>query len=83
MPNTNYIRGRRREHYICSQLKKDGFDIAQRTAGSHSPFDIIAIQIENKKIELVQVKPIGTPNEKILEKWEGLNGKFDVEFKVT
>ena len=47
MPNKNYIKGRRKEYKICKKLIEKGFDIAQRTAGSHSPIDIIVI---NKNI---------------------------------
>ena len=50
MPNKNYIKGRRKEYKICKMLREDGYDIVQRTAGSHSPVDIIAICKENKKI---------------------------------
>jgi len=43
MPNKNYVNGRNKEYKVCKQLKEIGFDIAQRSAGSHSPIDIFAI----------------------------------------
>ena len=55
--NKNYVKGRRKEYYIAEKLKKEGFDIVQRTAGSHSPFDIIAIRFIDRQMRLVQCKP--------------------------
>ena len=57
MPNNNYINGRKKEYRIVKQLKKEGFDIAQRSAGSHSPVDIFAINKKTKEICFVQAKP--------------------------
>lgn len=86
MVNKNYIKGRRKEYKVCHKLKKSfGYDIAQRTAGSHSPFDIIAIKIKNKKIKLVQCKPDDLNNhqtQKIRDKNKELNGTFEVTFSV-
>ena len=67
---TNYKRGRRKEYKICKELKKEGFDIVQRTAGSHSPIDIIAINSERMMIWLVQVKPDNLSEK---EQWKILN----------
>jgi len=84
MPNQNYQKGRRKEFYVCDKLRKQGFDIAQRTAGSHSPFDIIAIHKAKKIIKLVQVKSSDVVRQKTeLEKInDELNGTFEVEFTV-
>ena len=57
MPNRNYEKGRRKEYKIVRNLEKQGYDIVQRTAGSHSPFDIIAIDTQKGVILLVQSKP--------------------------
>lgn len=51
---TNYSRGREIEYKIIEQLKKEGFPFVVRTAGSHSPFDIIAIG--NGMVLLIQSK---------------------------
>lgn len=85
MPNKNYIKGRAKEYKIRTQLLKDGWDIAQRTAGSHSPIDIIAIDKSIKVIKLIQAKPNSMSEKekrKIEEKERDLNGMFRVEFEV-
>lgn len=82
MPNKNYIKGRNKEYRICKTLKEQGFDIAQRTAGSHSPIDVIGIDKQNKVILLIQSKPEGY-NKKEYPEEEWLNGKFEVMFKIV
>ncbi|MEX2017019.1 MAG: hypothetical protein WD876_00930 [Candidatus Pacearchaeota archaeon] len=85
MPNKNYQQGRRKEYKIVDELRKLGFDIVQRTAGSHSPIDIIAINKKERKIVFTQSKPNSFSEEKIkqLEKeFDYLNGLFMCEFKV-
>ena len=84
MPNKNYEKGRRKEYAICDRLRNQGYDIAQRTAGSHSPFDIIAVNKAKKIIKLVQVKTSDVIRQKSeLEKAnEDLNGNYEVEFVV-
>lgn len=86
MPNKNYNKGVKKEHKLCKELiNYEGMDIAQRTAGSHGPFDIIAISIKNKVIKLVQSKPNDfsrTEELKLLTENEGLNGRFTVRFEV-
>lgn len=44
MPNKNYLRGRRKEYKIMDELEKEGYPLVMRTAGSHSPVDVIAIK---------------------------------------
>ena len=83
MPNKNYIKGRRKEYKVRNQLLKDGFDIAQRSAGSHSAIDIFAISRSKKLIKLIQCKPENFQDAKILKEWGWLNGKFKVEFEVV
>ena len=53
MVNKNYVSGRRFEYTIKKALEKLGW-IAIRSAGSHSPFDIIAIK--EGRILLLQLK---------------------------
>lgn len=53
MANKNYVSGRRFEYAVKKELEKRGW-IAIRSAGSHSPFDIIAIK--GGKILLLQLK---------------------------
>lgn len=90
MPNKNkgnpiYRKGRRKEYQITEDLKKEGWDIAQRSKGSHSPIDVFAINKEEKKILLVQAKPNDFPESKtnkILSDNADLSGAFMVEFAV-
>jgi len=82
MPNKNYEKGRRKEYKVCEKLKQEGCEIAQRTAGSHSPFDVIGIDLNDKVIKLIQAKPDNYKSEEIEEKWKNLNGGFKVEFEV-
>ena len=83
--NKNYRKGRRKEYKICEELKKQGFDLVQRTAGSRSPIDIIAIDTGTRRILLIQSKPdnFATSKEiKLYEENKKFNGAFIVEFKV-
>ena len=82
MVNKNYIKGRRKEYAICDKLKKEGFDIAQRSAGSHSPIDVFAINKTTKTIKLIQAKPKDYNPTKIEEELSWLNNVFRVEFEV-
>jgi hypothetical protein len=43
MPNRNYITGRRFEYKVRDLWKDRGYR-AVRTAGSHSPYDVIALR---------------------------------------
>ena len=56
LPNRNYVRGRDFEYKIVNRLKAEGFSIAVRSAGSHSPIDIWAVNFQKRKIKLVQCK---------------------------
>ena len=56
MPNKNYEAGRRREYAKVHELRGKGYHIAVRSAGSHSPVDVWAIDIEKKRIKVVQCK---------------------------
>ena len=79
MPNKNYVKGRRKEYKICKTLREKGYEIVQRTAGSHSPIDVIAIR--KGEILFIQSKPEGY-SEKKYEKWDWLNGEFKVKFEI-
>jgi Holliday junction resolvase len=81
MPNKNYVKGRKKEYRLCKELRGLGCVIVQRTAGSHSPIDIIAIDKKRKLIFLVQSKPDGYSSHKY-DQFNWLNSKFDVMFKV-
>jgi hypothetical protein len=53
---SNYDRGRRHEDRAVKELRKAGF-LAQRIAGSHGVFDVVAINAE--AVRLIQVKAQG------------------------
>ena len=85
MPNKNYVKGRNKEYSICRELKKEGYDIVQRSAGSHSPIDVFAINKALKKIKFVQSKPDNfaeSAKKKILEECGWMRGYFWVEFEL-
>jgi hypothetical protein len=85
MPNKNYIKGRRKEYKVCNIMKTLGYQIAQRSAGSHSPVDIFAINWITRKIKLIQCKPDTMSMKsirKLLDENDQLNGTYEVEFEV-
>ena len=86
-----YKRGARKEYQIIKDLKDEGWPITQRTAGSHSPVDIIAINPELKTIKFIQSKRTLNKNmafidPKLKKRIEyankQLNGLFLVVFEV-
>ncbi|MCC6050623.1 MAG: hypothetical protein LM580_07940 [Thermofilum sp.] len=54
MPRSPYKRGARYEYYVKQLLEERGY-LVVRTAGSHGPFDLIAIDKGKREILLVQV----------------------------
>ncbi len=85
MGNKNYVKGRKKEYRICNELKKRGFDIVQRSAGSHSPIDIFAIHRQSKTILFIQAKPDNFSKKKaeqIREELGYLKGLWNVEFAL-
>lgn len=80
-----YQKGARKEYQIIKRLLLNGADIAQRTAGSRSPFDIIAIWKKDKIIKLIQSKNLKLGKEeykKLKRDNEELSGCFHVSFEV-
>jgi len=72
---TNYHKGREREHYIKKKLEKQGYFVI-RSAGSHSPIDLVAIK--KNEIRLIQsrkgkyIRPLEKLKLKELESLIGL-----------
>ena len=81
MVNKNYIAGRRFEYKVKHYLEDSGY-IAIRSAGSHSPFDIIAIK--GDKLLLLQLKHYknGKMPAKELEKTYEQIRKLDIQPKL-
>ena len=83
--NKNYVKGRRKEYKITKKYKDMGYEIAQRSAGSHSPVDVFAIDRDTRTIKLIQAKPDSMSDnakKKILKENKWLNGLFRVIFEV-
>lgn len=65
MPNRNYLRGYNIEKKAQELLESEGY-VTARTAGSHSPFDVVAVRAD--KIRLIQIKRVKKFSKSILEK---------------
>jgi len=84
MPRTNYQRGADKERRIMNTFRKDGFT-ALRSAGSHSPIDVVAINPNFNIIKLIQSKSPNISNaekNRILKEGEKFNGIFEVQFEL-
>jgi Holliday junction resolvase len=80
MPNKNYLSGRRKEYKVMKEFKAHEM-IALRSAGSHSPIDVVGINWKSKIIYLVQCKPKSMSKKKTQElqfEMEQLNGMYQV-----
>ena len=81
MPNKNYLKGVRYEREVVNNAKSEGH-VAFRSAGSHSPFDVVIIDFSNRVIEFSQLKT-GSSVLKKKEKEafkEFIDGSFQVVF---
>lgn len=86
MTNKHYQKGKRKEYLIVNKLRSKGFDIVQRSAGSHSKIDVWAIHRAKKAIFLVQSKPDSMSERqknKLKEELSWLHGRFMVKFYVV
>jgi Holliday junction resolvase len=83
MPRTNYQRGADKERRIMNFYRNKG-NFALRSAGSHSPFDVVVIDELNKKVILIQVKPKSLSKKMELEilKLKRLDGIYNLEFQL-
>lgn len=84
MPNKNYLKGRRKEYKVVHNERDKGC-IAFRSAGSHSPIDVVSINLKTQTIRLIQCKPDSMNDhqkQKIRDKNKKLNGEFWVKFSV-
>ena len=85
MTNKNYIKGVRKERLYVNRARKLGL-IAFRSAGSHSPIDVIVINVLNKRILMLQCKPESmskNSKDKIKEQLKDLNAMFMCSFDVV
>lgn len=80
MASSQYRKGTRKEYKIVKELKENGFEIAQRSAGSHSPVDVWGVNLKTKEVLLIQSKASKQKNEKEYEHLIGLDEMFRVRF---
>ena len=84
MPNANYIKGVRKERKIVNEAREQGL-ISFRSAGSHSPIDVVIINDKSKIIKLIQCKPdsmSGVARARLLQQLGKLNGVYQVWTEV-
>ena len=84
MPNKNYIKGRKKEYKILNEARGLGFT-ALRSAGSHSPIDVVIIDTIERTIRFVQCKPDSMSEKKreaLRQENNLLNGVFQCRFEV-
>lgn len=90
MPNLNYKRGADKERKIVKKAREQG-KIAFRSAGSHSPIDLIIVDYSSKHIVLAQCKHSKALRgaippelkEKLEKDWKPIiEGTYSVEFKA-
>ena len=82
---TNYKIGRRKEYKIRKEQIAKG-RLAFRSAGSHSPVDVVSIDWVDHKILLIQCKPdsLGdNQRNKLIVDNKKLNGVYGVMFVVV
>ena len=85
MPNQNYIKGRRKEYRVMNDERKQG-NLVIRSAGSHSPVDVISIDVKARVIKFIQCKPDDMSERdknKIMQSMRDLNEMFRCEFIVV
>lgn len=84
MGNPNYEKGRRKEYKVMHQEKRDGC-IVVRSSGSHSPIDIVSINVKERTIKFIQCKPDSMSENKreaLRQANCSLNGAFQARFDV-
>jgi Holliday junction resolvase len=84
MPNRNYIKGVRKERVLVNHARADNH-LAFRSAGSHSPIDVVIINHDNHLINLIQCKPSSmreSAKSKLLSSLSYLNGTYAVVVSV-
>ena len=91
--NRNYKNGREKEYRTRKKLLEDGWEVVVRSAGSHSPFDLIAVKKPRDgcdastlgEILLVQCKPKDSPYERN-KAWQAIKaygGEYHVAVQVV
>ena len=81
----NYRNGRQKEYRIMKKERAKGIKYVIRSAGSHSPIDIISIDVNERVIRFIQCKPKSmgeAARQRLLDENNLLNGGFQARFEV-
>lgn len=81
MPSPKYIKGVRFEREVVNNARKRG-DIAFRSAGSHSPIDVVVIDEQVKTIYFIQCKDSVQSFKNLMEKFNRKEHAWTVVWKV-
>ena len=84
MPNKNYVKGVKKERLYVNRAKSMGL-ISFRSAGSHSPIDVVVIDMKTRNIGFIQCKPDSMAQiakDRILDELKELSGAYTVRFNV-
>lgn len=82
MTNKNYRKGYEFERQLVNLARGKGL-IAFRSAGSHSPIDVVIIDKINKQINLVQCKNTKMKQTKLKAAFEEWSDNWKVVFQVS
>ena len=85
MVNKNYIKGRRFEYETVNSEREEGC-LAFRSAGSHSPIDVVSISRGDKTIRFIQCKSGKTSHKGLKKEFEGTEQYtviWEVREKIT
>ena len=83
--NKNYVKGRAKEYRTMENLRKQGCEIVLRSAGSHSPIDVIGINLKELQVKCIQCKPKSmskNAKDKLENEFKELNNEFMCSFEV-
>ena len=84
MPNKAYIKGVRKERYLVNKARGHGL-LAFRSAGSHSPIDVVIINKHRQTIDFIQAKPKNMSQKQknmLISEFIYLNGRYKVRYLV-
>jgi len=84
MPRTNYQKGADKERRIVNRARDRGC-LALRSAGSHSPIDVVIVDFRDRRIKLVQSKPASMSDkakEDLHDSLQYLDGFYEVDTSV-
>ena len=84
MPNKNYLKGIRKERKLVQEFRDKGC-ISARTAGSHSPIDLFAIDKKARVITFIQAKPDSLSKkaaQRIHDELDFINGEWIAIFEI-